>query len=516
MRRPALGVLATAVGLALVMSTSAQAIEPIGDEAAAIYRPDAVDVVYLTISPASEAALNLDPEEYVAGTFSFAETDGSPDGVGTASTPVPASIRLKGQLGSKRSLAQKAAFKVKFKKADAVLGLRKLTLNNMVQDPSSIHEALTYRAFRLAGVPASRTGYAYVYVNGVDYGLHLNVENVDDLATAKRIGGFKHVYEGAYGSDVETGPSPSASEVTEAAERFEIDEGDDDLGDLEALIVAVDSAQVGDWSRRVEAFADLKEMTRMWAVEKYIGHWDGYAGVEGGYWPNNYYLQSDAEGWFRMLPWGVDQTWVDRLSFDGDAGVLFDRCLADAGCAEMYRRSLREARDAIVAADLEGMADDLRTLLQPWIAKEQANSRKEHSLQEFEDWTQGAAAFAASRGAEASAWLSEQPPEIPASEIELSLPPGPIVADGASAITATVTIVDANGDPVPGDRIVLSSTDPGQQLGPVVDNDDGTYGVRVFVLDARAGSRPARRRRLGRPASKRAHRSRRSPDRQPA
>ena len=32
------------------------------------------------------------------------------------------------------------------------------------------------------------------------------------------------------------------------------------------------------WSGRVAPLADLGEMTRMWAVEKFIGHWDGYAG----------------------------------------------------------------------------------------------------------------------------------------------------------------------------------------------------------------------------------------------
>ena len=33
-----------------------------------------------------------------------------------------------------------------------------------------------------------------------------------------------------------------------------------------------------DWSNGLAAVADLEEMTRMWAVERYIGHWDGYAG----------------------------------------------------------------------------------------------------------------------------------------------------------------------------------------------------------------------------------------------
>ena len=34
-------------------------------------------------------------------------------------------------------------------------------------------------------MPASRTGYAYVYVNGDDYGVHLNIETLDEVALAR-------------------------------------------------------------------------------------------------------------------------------------------------------------------------------------------------------------------------------------------------------------------------------------------------------------------------------------------
>ncbi len=472
----------------LLAAAPALAVEPVGDPAAPLYRLGAVDVIYLTLSPASEAALNSEPDEYVEGTFSRAETDGTPSGVGPPSEPLTVGIRLKGQLGSARSLAQKAAFKIKFNwaKGQKFLGLKKLTLNNMVQDPSNVHEALGYAAFRSSGVAAPRTGYAYVYVNGVDYGLHLDVENVDDVATEKRFGPFQHVYEGAYGSDVETAPAVTPAEVTEAASHFEVDEGDeDDRTDLEALIAAVNDGS-GDWSRRVETLADLKEMTRMWAVEKYVGNWDGYAGMEGGYWPNNFYLQSDPDGWFRMLPWGIDQTWSEHLGFDGDAGVLFDRCLADDSCAEMYRRSLRQAQAAIAGQDPDGQAAALEAALQPWIEQEQANARHEYSLGQFQAAVQATRDFIASRAAELTSWLGSQPPEVPASQIQLGLEPDSIVANGVATTTATVAVTDADGNPIPGDEIVLSSSDHGEQATPVVDNDDGTYSAQI-VSSTQAG-----------------------------
>ena len=126
-----------------------------------------------------------------------------------------------------------------------------------------LHETLSYAAFRAAGVPASRTGFVYLRVNGDDFGLYLNIETLDDVALERIFGSFddqvQHLYEGEVGHDVTPG---------EAGE-FEVDEGDQaNLEDLEALIDAVSSSGPEAWSERVAATADLAEMTKMWAVEK--------------------------------------------------------------------------------------------------------------------------------------------------------------------------------------------------------------------------------------------------------
>ena len=74
---------------------------------------------------------------------------------------------------------EKAAFKVKFAKTDLLLGLKNLTLNNMAQDPSMVHEALGYEVLRAAGLPAPRTGFAYVRVNDARAtALYLNLETI--------------------------------------------------------------------------------------------------------------------------------------------------------------------------------------------------------------------------------------------------------------------------------------------------------------------------------------------------
>ena len=67
----------------------------------------------------------------------------------------------------------------------------------------------------------------------------------------------------------------------------------------------------------------------------------------------------------------------------------------------------------------------------------------------------------------------------PAKNITLSLEPGSIVADGSSYTTATATIADAHGNPVATDKVVFSSTDPGESFLQVANNGNGTYSALI-------------------------------------
>jgi len=424
--------------LALLISCSFGAQTASADEAATIYNPSTVFAIDLTLPKASEEELEAEPtDHYVEGTLTIGETEGTP---GTVKSPplvdgVTVGIRLKGsEGGSLRPLATgKSAFKVKcnfVSKSDRCLGLKKMTLNNMVQDPSMVHETLAYAAFGAAGVPAERTGFAYVRVNGNDFGVYLNVETPDDVFLEREFGEFhkheQHLYEGEDGHDVKPGE----------AEDFEVDEGDEgpgSIGDLEALIEAVDAepAEGESWSEHVAPYVDLPEMTKMWAVEKYIDHWDGYSGhTEAGLRPNNYYLYSETSGRFQMIPWGADQTWIPTIgvgmpwrevTFDGEGGVLFDKCVEDESCFRLYWEALNDVTSAIAALGPRALAESTAELLEPWQAEERskAPTRAEFDEGEVEDGVNESLAFIDSRQEEAEDWLAaNEPPELPAEEEE--------------------------------------------------------------------------------------------------
>ncbi len=386
---------AVATGIAL-MAFGQSVASAAGDEAAWLFDPGAVVEIDLQLPQASIDALALEPDEYQPATFTLKA------GAATYG-PYNVGARLKGSVGSFRPLTGKAGLKIKFDEyvdEQTFFGLEKLTLNNMVQDPSMVHETLTYALFRALGVPAPRTGYAFVRINGEPYGVYLNLETLDAISLPRWFASTRHLYEGQVGIDVSPGKELD----------FEVDEGKSkNREDLQALILATND-NVGDWSDGMAPVADLTEMTRMWAVERYVGHWDGYAGMDAAaFRPNNYYLHSEdtgaGAGRFQMLPWGTDQTWEARLEFDEPAGgILFNRCMADDDCSALYVDALRQVRASIAGLGLEAQAICTAERLQPWQAME-VEGRREYGPEEIRAGVEGTGAFIRGRPGELADWL---------------------------------------------------------------------------------------------------------------
>lgn len=339
-----------------------------------LYEPSTIVAIDLQLPQASVEALEDEPDEYVEGTFAVAESGGTPATIGAYSTPRVVGVRLKGS-GSFQGLDRKAAFKVKFNEFGGTkfLGLKSLTLNSMIQDMSMTREVLAYETFRASDIVAPRTGYAYVWLNGIDYGLHLNVETMDDVALKRAYGDFddpQHLYEGP--AEVDLAPG--------SAGLYEVDEGEEaDLSDLEALIAAANATAPG-FSERMAPVADLDQMTRMWAVERYIAHWDGYS----GYTVSNHFLFSDPLGVFQVLPWGTDQTfyryWHPFDEGEGEevegGGTLFEQCLAEEECFAKYVEELVATDELVETLDLSARTKQLATQLGPWQTYEIANSER--------------------------------------------------------------------------------------------------------------------------------------------
>ena len=360
-------------GALLFSAAPAEAYTPPSrDDAAWLYKPTTIVTVDLQLPESSIDSLNADGSVYAPGTFTMRYGR-------KRYGPWSVEVRLKGRLGSARGLSGKAAFKLKFPNSrQRVSGMKKLTLNNMVQDPSYITETISYELFRAMGVPAPRTGYAVVSVNGADYGLHLNVETPDELMFSKWFPReeTKHLYEGSYGCCANWHYA-FADYSYYFPEHFDVDEGDPvDRSDLTTLLDTL-NLEGEAWRVAVEQIADLRELTAMWAVELYVGHWDGYAPTV-----NNYYIHNTVSGRITMHPWGLDQTLGSNgawMSFSGQGwGNLLDKCLTDVICSGYFSEAVIATRDKAVALALDVKAATVFESIRALIV---ADSRSEQGIE---------------------------------------------------------------------------------------------------------------------------------------
>jgi hypothetical protein len=328
--------------------------------------------IELTIGSEALAGLTLENDARVSCDFSF-------DGIELRNV----GVRLKGYIGSARSMDRKAGFSVKFDEfveGQKLLGQKKLVINNEVQDGSFVSRRLSHELWRRAGVPAPRTAYAEVFVNGERFGLYVIQEATDKRFLAQHFDDPDgNLYEGD-GRDVS---SPNLD--------LDTNEDENDRSDLLALNDAVENLPAEGFAEAIDAFVDLEAFYRYWAVEALIFHFDGYGVVrasDGCCSPNNYYIYNDpARGRFVFLPHGADQVLFD-IEYDvrtppQSFATLASRLHADpAGRARLGRAISEVLDEAWDAEALEAVLDRVEAVILEGFTE---GGREEVSQNELEE-----------------------------------------------------------------------------------------------------------------------------------
>ncbi len=292
-------------------------------------------------------------------------------------------IRKKGFLGSLSKV--KPALKVRFDKFvdGQVLGgaMKRLTLNNVQQDPSMLNTCMAYHVFAAAGLPAPRCNFATVAVNGENLGLYVHVESMKTAFLDRNFSDPSgNLYEGTV-SDFRPKWRGTLQKKTNETEA--------DWSDIDAVVAALqDPSPAG-----LEALADIIDIDRFltfWAVEVLIGHWDGYAGNR-----NNFYLYREPGAPFVFIPWGADQVFT---SIDGPFdefesppavmahGAIAHRLYRDDAMRAAYVARVKELLDTVWnEEELLSLADDMAAIVQQHILdKRQASAARDaERMREF-------------------------------------------------------------------------------------------------------------------------------------
>jgi hypothetical protein len=330
--------------------------EEIGDQVLEddwIFALDVIHEIEITLPEASVSTLDADPYTYAEGSISF---DGE---------EIPlVGVRLRGKIGSFRTLSGKPKFKIDFNQYitdQRFYGLETISLNNSVVDCSYIKEHIGYALFEAAGVPASRTGLAQVSVNGAPYGLYTIIEVPDDRFLRRHYDDSSgNLYDGKY--VWYGGYSYTLLDFAEGHDDlFQLEEGTDvghaDITGVSTVLAA--SAGTPGYYAATSEVVDWPLLHRMWAVEQYVGQNDGY-----GLNTNNYRVYFDpADGRADLFPWDLDYSFLNDsdwgLSWSSPSGRLLYYCIFDATCAAAQRAVVSEVLTVAAERDLVGLLDEL-------------------------------------------------------------------------------------------------------------------------------------------------------------
>lgn len=231
----------------------------------------------------------------------------------------PVGFRLRGNTSR---YAQKKSFKLdlnEYVRGQKLYGLEKLNVNGEHNDPALMRSRLCWDLFNQSGVPAARTAYAALYINGQYYGLYVIVEHYDENFILDRFGNNDgNLYKCLYPAPLtwlgpEQSPYKRMRNSRDRAYELEINEEIDDYSDLVSFIGFLNNTSDADFARAIEERFNVRAFLKYLAINTLLGSWDDY-----WYLQNNYYLyHNTATDKFEFIPYDYDNTYgIDFVGGD--------------------------------------------------------------------------------------------------------------------------------------------------------------------------------------------------------
>jgi len=345
------GILALLLASAQASTPNPQLLESTlnSSSAADLFLTGSIPRLQLELEPNAIESLTRLPRKYVAARL----TEGS--------TVYPqVGVHLKGSVGSFRTIDDKPSFTLdfcRFNQGKRFHGLRKIHLNNSVEDPSFANEKLGSELFRAAGVPAPRTTRALVKLNGRTLGIYVLKEGFteDFLALHFRdLGG--DLYEPGDGHDVN-------EDLDRNSVAAPVDQGRGALKRVASAALTADP--VRRW-RDLESALDTREFLAFMSMEIMLGHRDGYCLAR-----NNFRVYHDLDsGKVLFFPHGMDQLFgtADLPWQPALAGTVAVAVMGTAegrqGYAETFGSLLTNVfRAEVLTNRVDELAQELRPVL---------------------------------------------------------------------------------------------------------------------------------------------------------
>jgi hypothetical protein len=259
----------------------------------------------------------------------------------------------------------KPALRVDFDRystAQTFLGLKSIVLDNLVQDPSGVHETVTSWFYSRLGIPAPRAAHAVLYVRGEYAGVYAVIESVDKTMLARVFG--------SVGDDVQNdgylyefnkvaewwlsylGPGLEPYQAYFSAKTHETKSDEELYRPFENLIRVINETPSSSLMETVGPLLDLPAAARYFAAQNFLGENDGFLGEWG---LNNFYLyRLENKQQHVLIAWDDDLTFWGGATYDlfsfHDNNVLMRKMMEVPELRALYLSTLHEA--AVAAAEV--------------------------------------------------------------------------------------------------------------------------------------------------------------------
>ncbi len=350
------------------------------------YNPESMVEVGLELSAEALASLEDEPYTWVQGSFTH-----------EGRTYAPVAVRVKGE-NSYLPISQKSSMKVKFDtyvSGGVFLGMQEITLNNMSNDYSMMHERVAYWVYRNAGLPAARANHAWVTMNGEDYGLFTNLETVDEYLIGRwfedNTGTLYEVHDVDF-EDV-------------WVDEFTLELGEDDRSNLQGLADAMEEEDPDlAWALAAEHLS-IESWQLFWAVGAVVGQFDSYP---YGYPGDDCHVYDDpTTGVLHFLPHGVDETFYsESQSLTSVYGILAEQCLASETCTDEWVDTIWRVQTISEEEDILAFAERVQAQIQRYVRQD---PNKPYELETVEDYQDAMLEFIEERAGDLEDQIGPRP-----------------------------------------------------------------------------------------------------------
>ncbi len=226
--------------------------------------------------------------------------------------PASVAIRFKGHYSNYGFPGPKKPFRIHFGKFDdkqECQGIKKLNLHNLAGDPSFMREYIAYGFMRAIGMPASRTAFARLFINGAYWGCYLVVEEPEDKLFLKQHFGTDkgNLFDAAETTDLAWVDSLPASYPELQLQSKEREGAWNGLLDW---LYLVNKYYGFDFRQRLSDRFETDAYLKVLAADMLMDNWDSYA-ANG----RNFYLyETPEDGKIHWIPWDYNLAfWYKNL-----------------------------------------------------------------------------------------------------------------------------------------------------------------------------------------------------------